>query len=93
MENSIMARQIAQTVKAFRQARNMTQTDLAKQVGISKSTISRIEDGNEAKFENLHKIARFFGIKVDDLIQQNYTVCPRCQGLGILKVKLPEGQS
>lgn len=95
MDNLTMTRQIAETVKAFRQARQMTQTDLARQVGISKSTVSRIEDGNEAKLENLVKIAQHFGIRVDDLFNAHFEVCPRCEGLGILKIKrsTPEGQS
>ena len=45
----------------------MTQNELAKKAGVSRSTISAIERGSSISLENLIKIANALNIKVADL--------------------------
>lgn len=54
---------IGKIIKKFRQQANMTQTDLAKEVGVSKSVISAYEKGiRNPSLEVLGDIANVFNI-------------------------------
>lgn len=54
--------------RALRISRHLTQNDLAKQLGIAKSTISMYEQGQRTPpFEMMEKIADFFNVDMDFL--------------------------
>lgn len=56
-------------LRAARQARGWTLDELARQAGISASTLSRLESGKrQASLELLLPVTRRLGIRVDDLL-------------------------
>ncbi|CEN90089.1 transcriptional regulator [[Clostridium] sordellii] len=61
-------------MKIARIKKGLRQTDLAKQVGMSPSTINRIEVGKQdvkqLKFESIEKIANALDITVNELIEK-----------------------
>ena len=55
--------------KNLREQKNMTQEELAKALGVSKSTIGMYERGDrEPNFEKLEVIADYFNVNMSDLI-------------------------
>lgn len=58
-------------IRRFRKDRGLTQAEFAAALGVRQATVSRYETG-EAKppLETMIAIARFFGCKVDDLIDK-----------------------
>lgn len=55
--------------KVLRTSRGFTQTEIAKAIGISRSTIGMYETGlREPDFETLEKIADFFNVDIDYLL-------------------------
>ena len=55
--------------KELRQSRDLTQTELAKQLGISRSTVGMYEAGNRVPHrEDLENIADFFNVDLDYLL-------------------------
>lgn len=64
-------RQIGARLRAVRQARALTLEDLASSVGLSASTLSRLESGKrQASLELLLPLTKRLGIRLDDLVQQ-----------------------
>ena len=62
---------IGNLLKAMRQKRGWSQTDLAKRCGVDQSTIHRIEVGAiSPRFETVVKIARVLGVTLDDLSEE-----------------------
>lgn len=60
---------IAQRVKLLRQKNNLSQEDFARALGVSRVTLSQIEQGErELKQSELSKLAELFEINVDELI-------------------------
>lgn len=58
------------TIKVERARMDLTQTDLAERVGVSKQTILSIEKGRFIPSAALAmKIARVFGLKVEDVFE------------------------
>lgn len=56
-------------LRSLRQERGLTQDELAKSFGISKSTVSMYENGNrEPDFETLEMIADFFNVDMNYLL-------------------------
>ncbi|MCI5060423.1 MAG: helix-turn-helix domain-containing protein [Alphaproteobacteria bacterium] len=56
-------RQIGERLKAMRKVRNMTQEDLASQVGITFQQIQKYENGkNRVSASRLHALSRILGI-------------------------------
>lgn len=56
-------------LKQLRTERNLTQSELAEKLGLSKSSISMYENGKrEPDFENLEMIADFFNVRLMYLI-------------------------
>ncbi len=56
-------------LRAARQARGWTLDELARQAGVSASTLSRLESGKrQASLELLLPVTRRLGIRVDDLL-------------------------
>lgn len=61
--------QVGARLRAARQARGWTLTELAEQAGMSPSTLSRLESGKrQASLELLVPLTRRLGIRVDDLV-------------------------
>lgn len=60
-------------IKEFREALKMTQEELAKKSGVSRGTISAIENGHakETTTKTLVKIARALGTSVDSIFFEN----------------------
>lgn len=57
-------------LKALRKARNLTQDELGKILGIDRSTISQWERGeNRPRVDMLVKLARVFKCSVDNLLR------------------------
>lgn len=58
-----------QGLKNKRKNRKLTQSELAKEVGTGKSTVSSWETGQAfPRKEHLDKLCKFFDCKIDDLI-------------------------
>lgn len=56
------------TIKSLRLNRGMTQTDLAKKLGVTKSMISAYESGTrQPSYGSLVKLATYFGVTMDYL--------------------------
>jgi transcriptional regulator with XRE-family HTH domain len=57
---------IAAQIKALREARGLTQTDLAERMGTKQSGVSRLQrmDYSSWKVETLRKLARAFGVRL-----------------------------
>lgn len=65
-------------LKHLRLRRNVTLTDLAKQTGISISTLSRLEAGlRRPTLEQLLPLARTYGVTLDELVDAPPTGDPR----------------
>lgn len=70
MENKILnVTIIAGNVHQLRQAANLTQTELAKLIHVSTSSINAWEKGHTyPSLTNVLSICNYFNVKVDDLI-------------------------
>lgn len=56
-------------IKSAREARRMTQGELSKRVGVTQSSISKLEKGTiSAAVDTLRSIAQVLGLSVDELI-------------------------
>lgn len=56
-------------LKSLRKHRNLTQTELGNQVGLSKAVVSKYENGiGYPSFDILVRIAAFFGVTTDYLL-------------------------
>lgn len=55
-------------IEEIRKSRGIRQEELAKTMGVSRQTISSLENGRYNPTLTLaHKIARFFGISIEEL--------------------------
>ena len=55
-------------IESIRKARGILQTDLAKAMGVSRQTISSLENGRyDPSILLAHKIARFFGMTIEEV--------------------------
>lgn len=58
-----------QTIREARQAKGITQDQLAKMLGITQGAVAQWENGlTHPSFEMLPKVAEALGIKIEDLI-------------------------
>lgn len=58
-------------IRRLRKMRGLTQEEFAAALGMSQASISRFETGErKPDVDDLIRIARFFGCKVDDLIDK-----------------------
>lgn len=56
-------------IKKMREARKMTQAQLAKRIGVSRSTIAKWETNvSNPRIKSLVTLSRVFSCKVDDLV-------------------------
>lgn len=61
--------QLGRKIKRLRKAKDLTQEDLAFEVGISRTHMGHVEQGRRSpSLEVLQKIAKVCGVKVSDLI-------------------------
>lgn len=67
-------KELGQRIRILRNNFNMSQEDLAKKLGVSRSTISQIENGErEIHISELCEIARIFNITVEELLNPSKT--------------------
>lgn len=61
---------LAQNIKKFRKEHNLSQEQLSQKSGITYSTLSKIESGNNKNptLETIKKIANVFGVGLDELV-------------------------
>jgi len=63
---------IGQKIKKLRELKNLTQTHMAEELGLTQSAYSKLELGEtEVPFSRLEKIAGVFGMKPEDVISFN----------------------
>ena len=64
---------LARRIKALRLIRNITQAELANEIGVTKLTISKIERGEGSRLETFIRIVRFFNQldKLDALLKSD----------------------
>lgn len=69
-------------IKKLRSSYNMSQVDLAKQLGVSKQCVSNWENDNvQPSVEMLVKIAKFFNVSADYLLDMEEKTLLDVQGL------------
>ncbi len=67
--NQIMDNIFKERLRAMREMRGLTQSQLAEKVGIPSTSISHLESGSrKPSFDNLRRLAKFFDISTDYLI-------------------------
>lgn len=60
---------LGEKIKTLRLSRNMTQSELAEKLNVTKSTVSSYEnDSRQPSYEVLIKIASLFNITIDSLL-------------------------
>lgn len=70
-----MAESFSQRLKKYRKAKNLTQQELAEQIGVSDKTVSRWEsEGGYPDVAVLAPLARALGVTVDDLLDEKAPV-------------------
>lgn len=57
-------------VRRLRLQRGLSQVELAKQVGVWQTYISRIERGDTPSIEVAQRLARALGVTIDDLLAE-----------------------
>ncbi len=63
---------LSEKIKKIRQDKNITQAELAKRTGLSKTYISMLEKGHQvARPNTLSKIANGLGVAFEDLYEEN----------------------
>jgi transcriptional regulator with XRE-family HTH domain len=63
---------IGQKIKKLRELKNLTQTHLAQELGVTQSAYSKIEIGeSEVTYSKLEKISSVLGMKPEDVITFN----------------------
>jgi len=69
---------IGERLRQLRKLRGMTQSELARQIGIQQSDLSRMEKGTyRVSLDNLFKILGVFGMDVAQFFQQEMTPAAR----------------
>ena len=73
---------IAEKIKLLREKRNMTQTDVAKELGITRSSVNAWEMGiSVPSTQYVIELARLFGVSTDYLLGLNSTATVNVAGL------------
>ena len=64
-----MSLEFKERLKSTREARGLSQADLAKKTGLQPAAVSHFETGNRApSFDNLRKLSDALGVSVDYLL-------------------------
>ena len=59
----------SERIKALRQRQNLTQGDIAQELGMSRPTYMGRESGDSSwRMDELEQLAKFFGVQLSDLI-------------------------
>lgn len=67
--------QFGEKMKQLRQAKNLTQSELARQLNVERSTISSYETKNhQPSHDKLVALAEIFGVSVDFLLNDTYPI-------------------
>lgn len=61
-------REIGQRLAAFRKGTGLSATDVAERLGISRSNLYRMENGEIAKIETLYRLSEVLGVSVNSLL-------------------------
>lgn len=65
---------LADNIKHLRKKRDLTQAQLAQQIGIKRAALGAYEEGRaEPRITTLIALADFFGLKIEDLLQGDLT--------------------
>lgn len=65
----------SQTLRQLRKDAGLTQEQLAKEVGVSKSSINMYERGErEPSYKTLEKISKFFNLSIDYLLLDDFEI-------------------
>ena len=73
---------IAEKLKLLREKRNMTQTDVAKELGITRSSVNAWEMGiSVPSTQYVIELARLFGVSTDYLLGLDSTATVNVAGL------------
>jgi len=92
---------IGNRLRRLRRERRLTQSDLARQIGIQQSDLSRMEKGEyRVSLDNLFKILSVFGVEVTEFFESRPQPEPVRQALGqddmrllqVLRQLSPEGR-
>lgn len=54
-------------VRVLRKEKSLSQNEFAKLIGVSRQTISSMENGGTPNFDTMNKIANYFGLSVDHI--------------------------
>lgn len=69
------AANVGARLRTLRKERHLTQTELARQIGIQQSDLSRMEKGEyRVSLDNLFKILAVFDLAFDDLFNEEHAV-------------------
>lgn len=80
------------TLKTLRKTKNLSQTELANYLNVSKSTISMYELGNrEPSFDLLQQISKIFNVSVDYLLG-NETEIKNNDAISDIVIKLSQNE-
>ena len=73
---------LSEKIKSLRQAKHMTQVELAKELGLTKQCVSNWENDNVLpSIEMLIKIADYFGVSTDYLLGREDNLYLNISGL------------
>jgi len=62
---------VGENIKRYREAKNMTQEELARILGVTSSNISQIESGDRGlNVKKADKIAAALGVTLNDLMRE-----------------------
>ena len=80
---------LGKQIKEFRKKYKLTQTELADQVGVTKSTIAAYEnDSRQPSYDVLVKLADVFRISVDSLLLNRTEVIIAADGLTLEQIDI-----
>lgn len=73
-----LARQLAESLRRMRKEAGLTQTAMAKRLGISQPTLNRLESGSQnTTLKTLTHLCRALGCRVGDLFEARVKLRPR----------------
>lgn len=68
---------IAESLRAIREQKGLQQKQVALEIGIGITNYNRVENGQrEASIEVLNKLAKFYGITIDEIVNFNNKKLP-----------------
>ena len=73
--NKTINKKLAKRIKALRRETGLSQQDIAKRLGVSRPTISQIENGErKITAEELYKLAEIFNVSSDDILNPEKSI-------------------